>query len=492
MSTLQEVKTDYGKLKIFVEGNWVESESSNYQQVMNPALDQVIAEVPICKSSEVDQAIKVANEAFESWRTLPITTRAGYIFKLKQKFDEYREDISRITSQNHGKIIDESRGETRRLIENIETACSVAYTLTKGERLDQIATGIDGSSIREPLGAFGIIGPFNFPSMAPFWFIPIALAVGCTLVVKPSETTPLPMQRCFEIISEVGFPDGVVNMVHGSREASEALVSHPDIRGICFVGSTPTAKHLYKLAGEHGKRAICQAGAKNYVIIGEGADLEKAVLGLIPSCFGNTGQRCLSGSNVVMIGEQSNALKEKFVQAASKLKLGYALDESVEMGPVVTKKSKERILDYIEKGVDEGAKLLLDGRNAEVPDYPNGYFLGSSIFDGVTTDMTIGREEIFGPVVSLMNASNLQEAIDMINTKTEYGNSACLFTKSGKDASEFRKKANVGNIGINIGVPAPMAFFPFGGRRQSFFGVLHGQIDAIDFFMDKKTVIERW
>lgn len=489
---LQEVRSEYGKLKLYINGEWIESKTSQYQQVMNPALDRVIGEVPFSIVKEVDEAVKVAKEAFERWRELPVTTRASYIYRLKQKFDEYGEEISRITTQNHGKIIDESRGETRRLIENIETACSIAYTLAKGEHLDQIAIGIDEILVKEPLGVFGIIGPFNFPSLAPFWFIPIALATGCTLVVKPSEITPIPMQWCFKIMEEVGFPDGVVNMVHGGKEVSQALISHPDIQGVCFVGSTPVGKQVYKLAGEHGKRAICQAGAKNYVVVNEDADLERTIPALISSFFGNTGQRCLSGANLVAVSGIYERLKERFVDTASKIKLGYGLDESVEMGPVVTKRAKERIHGYIEKGIQDGAKLILDGRNPNVPDYPNGYFVGCTIFDNVTPDMTIAKDEIFGPVVSIIKVDSLQEAIEMINNKTNYGNAACLFTRSGRDAREFRRNVNAGNIGINVGIAAPMAFFPFGGRRESFFGVLHGQIDCVDFFMDKKVVVERW
>jgi len=492
VTVLQEVQSEYGRLKLYIDGEWVDSESSRQQQVMNPALDKTIAQVPFSTTKEVDDAVDVAKEAFERWRELPVTTRAGYIYRLKQKFDEHGEEISRITAQNHGKIIDESRGETRRLVENIENACSIAYTLAKGEHLDQIATEIDETLVKEPLGVFGIIGPFNFPSLAPFWFIPTALATGCTLVVKPSEITPIPMQWCFKIMEEVGFPDGVINMVHGGREVSQQLISDPDVEGVCFVGSTPVAKQVYKLAGEHGKRAICQAGAKNYTVVNGDAELEKTIPALMASFFGNTGQRCLSGSNLVAVGGIYEELKDKFTGAASKVRLGYGLDESVEMGPVVTSASRERIVGYIEKGVEEGAKLVLDGRNPKVPGYQNGYFIGCTVFDDVTPDMKIAKEEIFGPVASIMKVDTLQEAIEMINTKTNYGNAACIFTKSGKDAREFRRKANAGNIGVNVGIAAPMAFFPFGGRRESFFGVLHGQMDCVDFFMDKKIVIERW
>jgi len=492
MAILQEIKGDYGRLPLYVNGEWVESNTSQYQKVVNPAFNKTIAEVPFSRKEEVDDAIKVADEAFEKWRELPITTRAGYVYKLKQRIDEHIEEIARITTQNHGKIIDEARGETRRLTENIETACSISYTLAKGEHLDQVATGIDETLTKEPLGVFGILGPFNFPSLAPFWFIPIALTTGCTLVVKPSEITPLPMQWAMKAFEEVGFPEGVINVVHGGKEVSETITKNRSVQGVCFVGSTPVAMQVYKLAGEYGKRAICQAGAKNYVVVDEDADIDKTIQALMPSFFGNTGQRCLSGSNLVLIGSMHEKLKDRFTQSVAKMRLGYGLDESIEMGPVVTRRAKERITGYIEKGVEEGAKLILDGRNPKIPDYPDGYFLGGSVFDDVTSDMTIAKEEIFGPVASIIKAQNLQEALSMINTKTNYGNAACLFTKNGKNAREFRRRANAGNIGINIGIAAAMAFFPFAGRRESFFGTLHGQIDCVDFFTDKKVIIERW
>jgi malonate-semialdehyde dehydrogenase (acetylating)/methylmalonate-semialdehyde dehydrogenase len=460
---------------------------------MNPAKDEVIAEVPFATKEEVDRAVESARSAFEKWSEQPVTTRAGYVFRLKQKLEEYFEDISRITTQNHGKIIDEARGETRRLVENVEVGCAVAYTLAKGEHLDQVASGVDETLVREPLGSFAVLGPFNFPSLAPFWFIPIAIAVGCTVVVKPSEITPLPMQWCMKAIEEASIPPGVVNLVHGSREVSEALIVHPDVRGVCFVGSTPVAKSIYRLAGGHGKRALCQAGAKNYVVVMPDADLGMTINSLMPSFYGNTGQRCLSGANLVAVGQIYESLRKGFVDASSKLRLGYGLDESTEMGPLVTREARERVLGYIQKGLDEGGKLILDGRRqAKVEKYPNGYFLGPTVFDQVTPDMTIAKEEIFGPVASIIRAEKLDEAIEMINTKSNYGNEACIFTSSGKSAREFRRKVKAGNIGVNIGIAAPMGFFPFAGFRESFFGVLHGQADSVDYFTDKKVVVSRW
>jgi malonate-semialdehyde dehydrogenase (acetylating)/methylmalonate-semialdehyde dehydrogenase len=492
MVVLSEIQGNYGRLRFFIDGKWVDSTSKHVQPVMNPAKDEVIAEAPFALKEEVCSAVESAENAFEKWKELPVTTRVGYIFRLKQKFDEHFEEISRITTQNHGKIIDESRGESRRLVENIETGCAVAYSLIKGEHLDQIATGIDSTLLREPLGAFAVIGPFNFPGLAPFWFIPIAMAVGCTVVVKPSEITPLPLDWCVKIIDEAGIPPGVVNLVHGSKEVNEALIAHPNIKGVCFVGSTPVARSIYRLAGELGKRAICQAGAKNSIIVMPDADLNRAIPALMASFFGNTGQRCLSGANLVTVGDVYEPLKAKFVETAAKLRLGYGLDEVTEMGPLVSIRARERVLGYVERGISEGARLALDGRNAKVSSYPKGYFIGATIFDDVSPDMVIAREEIFGPVVCLIRARSLDEAIEMVNKKTNYGNEACIFTSSGKHAREFRRRVQAGNIGINIGIAAPMAFFPFAGRRESFFGVLHGQIDCVDFFTDKKVVVSRW
>jgi malonate-semialdehyde dehydrogenase (acetylating)/methylmalonate-semialdehyde dehydrogenase len=491
-SELPEVQKNYGRLKLFIGGKWVDSQSSYVQPVMNPAKDQVIAEIPFSPKEEVDRAVESARAAFEKWRDLPATTRAGYVFKLKQKLDEYFEDVSRITTQNHGKIIDEARGETRRLVENVEVGCAVAYTLAKGEHLDQIASGMDSTLIREPLGPFAVVGPFNFPALVPFWYIPIAIAVGCTVVVKPSEITPLPMQWCMKAVEEAGIPPGVINMVYGSKDVNEALIAHHDIRGISFVGSTPVARSLYRQAGELGKRALCQAGAKNYEVIMQDADLDRAIPALLASFYGNTGQRCLSGSNLVAVGDIYEPLKRKFAEASSRLKLGNGLDESVEMGPLVSQRAKQRVLDYVQKGIDEGAKLIVDGRNANVETCPRGYFLGATVFDQVTPDMTIAKDEIFGPVACLITADTLDDAIEMINKKTTYGNEACIFTRSGRNAREFRRRVQAGNIGVNIGIAAPMAFFPFSGFRDSFYGVLHGQIDSVDFFTDKKVVVSRW
>jgi len=491
MAVLPEVKKSYGRLKNYVDGEFVTPTTEKYDPVYNPAKDEVIAEVPMCVKEDVDAAVEAAVNAFEEWKEVPITTRVRYLFELKNALEGKFEELSRVTTQNHGKIIDEARGEMRRLIENVETAIAIAYTLFKGERLDQIATGIDEELVREPLGAFGVIGPFNFPALAPFWYIPYAMAVGATLVVKPSEICPIPMSEICQIFDEINLPPGVVNIVHGGKEVGEELIKHPDIQGVTFVGSTPVGRAVYRLAGEYGKRALVQAGAKNYVVVMPDVNLNKAVPNMLASFFGNSGQRCLAGANLAAVGEVYDELKKKFVEAASKLKLGYGLDESVGMGPVVSRKAKERILWFIEKGIEEGAKLILDGRNPKVPDYPNGYFVGPTVFDDVTPDMTIAKEEIFGPVAAIIRFDTLDDAIEVIN-KSKYGNAAVIYTSSGAAERKFTRSVKCGNVGVNVGIPAPMAFFPFAGMRESFFGVLHGQIDCVDFFADRKVIIKRW
>ena len=491
MPLLSEVGKNYGRLKLFMDGSWVDSDSTQVEPVINPAKDEVIAEVPFALKEEVDKAVEAAARAFEKWKEFPAPTRVQYLYRLKHTLEEHLEELARVTTQNHGKIIDESRGEMRRLIENVESACAAAYTLAKGDHLDLIAPGIDETLVREPLGPFAVLGPFNFPTLAPFWFIPYGMALGCTLVVKPSEICPIPMHWTFKVMEEIGLPRGVINLVHGGREVSEALIAHREIKGVAFVGSTSAGKSVYKLAGEHGKRVIAQAGAKNFLVVMPDADLDSIMPALITSFYGNTGQRCLSGANLVAVGDSYEGLKRKFVEASSRLRLGYGLDESAEMGPVVTKKAKDRILGFVEKGIEEGAKLALDGRNAKVRDYPNGYFLGATVFDDVTADMAIASEEIFGPVACVIRKEDLDSTVEMIN-RNRYGNAACIFTSSGRSAREFRRRVSVGNVGINVGIPAPMGFFPFGGWKESFFGVLHGQMDCVDFFTDKKIIITRW
>ena len=496
MAQATEEMVNQGKtfiLKILVNGEWKESKSGESHPSYDPSTGGVIAHVPYVSKEEVHEAVSSAQQAFTKWSNMPITERVKYLFRLKDAFERHHEDLSRINSQNHGKTIVESRGDVRRAIDNIESAIGVAYTLSKGETMDQIANDVDESLVKEPLGPFGIICPFNFPLMIPFWFIPYALVLGDTLVVKPSEITPVPMDIATKIIQEeVKFPPGVLNIIHGGRESSEALISHEDVQGVAFVGSTPVAKAVYKLAGEHGKRALVNGGAKNPIVVMPDADLNTTIPAVVSSFFGNAGQRCLAGANLVTIGDVHDKVLSKFINASSELKIGSAMDERTDMGPVVSRSAKERISTNIVQGIEDGAKPVVDGRSVKIVDYPEGFYLGPTIFDDVTGDMRLSRNEIFGPVASTISEDNLDDAIDFINSNTKFGNMASIFTSSGRSAREFRRRVNAGNIGINIGVAAPAGNFPFGGRRESFYGILHAQIDTVEFFTDKKITISRW
>ncbi len=488
---LQEVSFSQDSLKLLVDGQWVKSRSNDALSVMNPAKGTVITHVPFALREEIESAIISAQNAFEKWKDTPVTERVQYLFKLKALLEERFEDLARINTQNHGKTITESRGDVRRTIENVEAAIAAAYTLFKGDHLDQVSAGIDEGTVKEPLGVFAIICPFNFPLMVPFWFVPYAIALGDTVVVKPSEITPVPMTWLAELINkEVKLPPGVLNVVHGSKESVETLISHPLIKGVTFVGSTTVDKYVYKLAGEHGKRAIVQGGAKNSIVVMPDADLDFATESCISSTFGNAGQRCLAGSNIIVAAKAHDSFMGKLTKGAKAIKVGYGLDENTQMGPLVSKKAKERVTQYIETGIAEGAAPVVDGRELKVNE--NGFFLGPTVFDEVSSEMRMAREEIFGPLASVVEVPDLDEAIELINTSTNYDNAASIFTKNGNAAREFRRRVHAGNIGINIGVAAPLPFFPFGGMRDSFFGVLHGQIDSVDFFTDRKVVISRW
>ncbi len=495
---IKKVKT----LNNYINGEWIESQSDRILDIVNPATCKVIGKVPIATPREVDEAVKAAKEVFLEWRRTPPLARARCLFRLKELMEERFEELSRIQTMEHGKTIDESRGETRRGIENVEVATGIP-SLMMGYNLEDIAAGIDEYLIRQPIGVFGIIPPFNFPFMVPLWFAPHAVATGNCVIIKPSPHAPISQVELANLVDEAGFPPGVWNVVHGGGTIASSILDHHDIKGICFVGSTAVGRDIvYKRCGETGKRVIAQCGAKNFLLVMPDADLERTIAACMTSFYGNTGQRCLSGANLVVVGDglnqhEYNAFYRKvvdvFVDAASKIRVGYGLDESVQMGPIQSKNRKERILWFIQKGIEEGAKLRLDGRNVRlVGDWPHTCFLNPTAFEGVTTDMTIGGEEIFGPVACIMRARSFDEAIEMIHGNP-HGNAASIFTSSGKWAREFQYRVQCGNIGINIGIAAPMAFFPFGGMKDSFFGTLHGQgRESIRFFTESKVVIQRW
>jgi malonate-semialdehyde dehydrogenase (acetylating)/methylmalonate-semialdehyde dehydrogenase len=478
-------------LKNYIAGRWVAASGEAKLTLRNPATREVLGEVPLSTAEDVNRAVEAAQEAFAEWRETPPFSRARYMFELKNLMEERFEDLARCVVREHGKILDEARGEVRRGIENVEVAAGIP-SLMMGYNLEDVAQGIDEECVYQPAGVFCCVAPFNFPFMVPLWFLPYAIACGNTYIVKPSEQCPMSMQMLFEIMNELDLPPGVVNLVNGDKQAVEALLEHPVVRGLSFVGSTPVGKSLYAKAALHGKRAQCQAGAKNCLVVMPDAKLESSVASILTSAFGTAGQRCLAGALIVAVGEIYEVLVEKLVQAASQIRVGDGLDETVQMGPVVSATSLERIHSYIDRGLEEGATLLLDGRGVEVHGCQDGYFIGPTIFGDVRPEMVIARDEIFGPLLGIIKAHDFEEALEIIHG-SPYGNAASLFTTSGKWAREFKYRVEAGNIGINIGIAAPVASFPFSGMKQSFFGDLHGQgRDAIEFFTERKIVITRW
>jgi len=501
MAILEEPIKEPLHLKNYIDGEWVESEGER-KDVVNPATGKTIATVPISTEDEINEAVEAAKEAYPDWRRTPPLARARCLFRLKQLLEEHFEEVSRIQTMEHGKTIDESRGETRRGVEMVEVATGIP-SLMMGYNLEDIATGIDEYLIRQPLGVFGIIGPFNFPFMVPLWFAPFAVATGNCIVLKPSSEDPISQVKIAELAEEAGIPPGVWNIVHGGRTVVSGMLDHSDIKGICFVGSTPVGRDvIYRRCGETGKRVIAMCGAKNFALVMPDADIDRTIAACMTSFFGNTGQRCLANANLVIVGEglseQEHAafydeVVDTFVASASRIRMGYGLDDTVHMGPLRDKRKRDKVVSYIEKGIADGATLRLDGRQFElVNDLPDTCFVGPTVFEDVTLDMAIAREEIFGPVACVMRASTLKEAIDMIH-QIPFGNAASIFTNSGRWAREFQYSVECGNIGINVGIAAPMAFFPFSGMKDSFFGTLHGQgREAIRFFTESKVVIQRW
>jgi malonate-semialdehyde dehydrogenase (acetylating)/methylmalonate-semialdehyde dehydrogenase len=478
-------------VKNYINGSWVSSKSTRSQPVLNPATGETLAQVPLSTAAEVDKAVQAASEAFYEWRTTPPYTRARAMFKFKNLMEERFEDLARMVVKENGKTIDEARGEVRRAIENVELAAGIPQQMM-GYNLEDVAQGIDETALRQPIGVFASINPFNFPNMVPLWFLPVGIACGNTYIVKPSPLTPLSQELLFQLLEECDLPDGVVNLINGDEEAVNALIDHPEVRGISFVGSTRVGKLIYERATRNGKRVQAQGGAKNHMVVMPDADLPKTIGAVIGSAYGCAGQRCLAGSVLVAVGDAYKPFMEGLTEAASKLRVGNGLDETTQMGPVVTQQALNRVCTYIERGQSEGAKLVLDGRSVEVKDHPNGNFVGPTIFDNAQSEMSIVTDEIFGPVLSVMQVPDFDSAIEAVE-KSRYGNAASIFTQNGRYARDFKYRVRAGNIGVNIGVAAPIATFPFGGMKDSFFGDLHGQgPDAINFFTDRKVVIERW
>ena len=472
-------------------GTWHKSAATEFVNVSNPATAEVIARTPISSKADVDAAVQSAAEAFPAWRRTPAGERIQYLFKLKVLLEDHIDELARIITLENGKTFAEAKAELRRGIENVEVACGIPMMM-QGYNLEDITPGVDELLIRQPLGVVAAIAPFNFPAMIPFWFLPYAIACGNTFVLKPSERVPLSMRRAYELLEQTGLPKGVINIVNGGKEAVDALCDHPTVRAISFVGSTPVAKHVYQRSAAAGKRMQCQGGAKNHVIVLPDADMDLARQIIADSAFGCAGQRCLAVSVAVTIGEAQKTFREAIANAASSINVGFGLDKGVQMGPVISKESKQRIESLIATGVSDGAKPVVDGRNTKIAGHENGNFIKPTILDGVPASSSLANTEIFGPVLSLIHANTIDEAIDFIR-KSPYGNQASLFTTSGAAARKFRYEAPAGNIGINIGVAAPMAYFPFNGWKESFFGIVHAQgKDAVEFFTESKIVIERW
>jgi malonate-semialdehyde dehydrogenase (acetylating)/methylmalonate-semialdehyde dehydrogenase len=475
----------------YINGKWVRSTGQTLLDVKNPATNEVLAKVPLSPAEDLDTAVKAAQAAFPAWAATPAPVRARYLFKLRELFDSHRDELAAICTSEHGKTLAESKNDFGRGVENVEHAAGIP-TLMMGQSLEDIATGIDSRTIRQPMGVFAAITPFNFPPMVPLWFLPYAIATGNTFILKPSEQVPLSQERIFQLIDQIGLPPGVLNLVNGGRDIVNGMCTHKDIKGVSFVGSTTVAKHVYRLAAENGKRVQSLGGAKNFLVVMNDADMEKSVQNVADSIYGCSGQRCLAGSIVVGVGAAYEKVREALIASAKRVVLGDGRKPETTMGPVISAAHKEKVLSYIEKGIKEGAKLALDGRDAKVEGYPNGNWIGPTVFEDVKPGMVIATEEIFGPVACLMRADSLDEAIEIAN-RSEYGNASSIYTTNGKSAREFQMRIQTGMVGVNVGVAAPMAFFPFGGQKQSLFGdtKAHGAA-GIDFYTERKIVIQRW
>ncbi|QLG28877.1 CoA-acylating methylmalonate-semialdehyde dehydrogenase [Halorarum halophilum] len=483
--------SEAGDVRSYVGGEWREATGDDGRDVINPATGERLAYVPFSDADDVDAAVRTGREAFEDWSQRPVEERIQPMFRLKTLLEEHQEELAELLVTEHGKTLAEARGELRRGIENVEVACGIPSMMQSGSLLNA-APDIDESAVRKPLGVFVAVTPFNFPGMIPLWFLPYAVATGNSFVLKPSEQDPLVAGRLFELIDEAGFPEGVVQLVNGGVDTVNAFLEHDGVEGVSFVGSTPVAKHIYETAAANGKRVQAQGGAKNHIIVTETADLEYAAEKTISSACACAGERCLANDVAVVEEGVYDEFVDLVLEEARAQTVGYGLDEDTDIGALITPEHEQNVRNYIELGVNEGAELLLDGRDIDVEGYEDGNFLGPTIFGDVTTDMVIAREEIFGPVLALTTVESVDDAIDVLN-RSEFGNAASLFTGSGADARKFRHRTDVGNLGVNVGTSAPMAFFHFGGWKDSFFGDLHAQgEDMIQFYTDKAIYIERW
>ncbi|SDI32188.1 CoA-acylating methylmalonate-semialdehyde dehydrogenase [Alteribacillus bidgolensis] len=476
-------------IKNFVSGEWVQPSAQKYEEVVNPATNEVIAKVPISNASDVENAVNVASDAFKTWNKVAVPKRARILFSYQQLLIEHKQELAEIITKENGKNHSEALGEVQRGIECVEFAAG-APSLMKGEQLPDIADGIESGMYRYPIGVVGGITPFNFPMMVPCWMFPLAIACGNTFVLKPSERTPLLAMQLAELFKEAGLPDGVLNIVNGAHDVVNELLDHKDVKAISFVGSQPVAEYIYKTAAANGKRVQALAGAKNHSIVLPDADLDITVPNIINAAFGSAGQRCMAASVVVTVGDIAEELISRLKVEADNIVIGDGSKEDVFLGPVIRKEQQERTLSYVAAGEQEGAKLVRDGREDDIEE--SGSFVGATIFDHVDTSMKIWKDEIFAPVLSIVRVDTLKEAIELTN-QSDFANGACLFTDSANAIREFREEIDAGMLGINLGVPAPMAFFPFSGYKKSFYGDLHANgKDGVEFYTRKKMLTARY
>lgn len=478
------------RLKNFIGGTWQTVQTDQMLPVPNPATGELLAEVPLSPTGDVDAAVRAAREAFEQWRQVPVTERARVMFRWRELLVSQVEELARLITMENGKPLDDARAEVWRGIEVVEFAAGMP-TLMQGFVTPQVSRDIDIEMVRYPVGVVAGIVPFNFPMMIPMWMMPLAIAAGNSFVLKPSERTPLTAVRLVELAMEAGIPEGVLNLVHGSKEVVDALLTHPDVDAVSFVGSQPVAEYVYRTAAASGKRVQALAGAKNHHIVLPDAHLERAVHAIRNSGFGSAGQRCMACSVVVAVGSIADRLVKELQEVADNMRIGNGLEEGTELGPLIRAEHRARVLEKIDQGIAEGAVLVRDGRDA-IERFPQGFFLGPTILDHVVPEMTVAKEELFAPVLSVIRVDSLDEAIEVVN-RSRFGNSSVLYTESGAAARRFRETVQAGMLGINVGVPAPPAFFPFSGWKDSFYGDLHANgRDAVEFYTRKKMVTSRW
>jgi malonate-semialdehyde dehydrogenase (acetylating)/methylmalonate-semialdehyde dehydrogenase len=474
----------------YIGGEWLQPTGGT--PVYNPSTGDVIAECPAGGVAETTAAIEAAQAAFPAWRETPAVDRARIFFRYRQLYEQNFDQLCQCVTREHGKTLAEARGSIHRGLENIEYACGVP-TLLFGDTLENLARGVDCETILQPLGVCAGITPFNFPAMVPLWMFPLAIACGNTFVLKPSEKVPLTAVLLVQLLEKAGLPKGVINLVHGGRPCVDTLLTHPKVKAVSFVGSTPIAKYIYETGTKHGKRVQANGGAKNYIVIMPDADVPKTVEALSTAAFGCAGERCMAGSTAITVGKAAERLLPSLIEAARAIKVGPTdRPAQPDMGPVITAQHRDRVLSLVASGEKEGAKIIADGRGVKVPDAPRGFYLGATIVDGVEANMTLAREEVFGPVLNVMRMDDLDRAIELAN-KSAFGNGAAIFTNSGKAAREFKHRVKAGMVGINVGVPATMAMFPFTGWDDSFYGDLHIQgKEAVQFYTQQKVITSRW